>query len=142
LLDKIEFGLQVMVIGFVVVMIILYVLYLILIVFSRIFGEKAAAGPNAGAAPAKILEEASAAPVAAATSRQDNRFDGDIAAVITAAVAASLDTSGREFAIGSKEPALPGAQAPDRALNWSLAGRERLMERRRDLFLLRREKRI
>ncbi len=141
--ETIEFGLQVMVIGFAVVMITLYVLYLILTGFSQVFGVKKAAGPATQAPAESVLAEAVAAPVAATVSEQVHSLGEDIVAVLTAAIAACLDAPGKEFTISSIEPVQvnPCPAGYLRTTEWGLAGRKKLMERRQDLFLLRREKR-
>lgn len=141
-MDNLIFGLEVLVIGFIVVMITLYLLYLILLGFSRCCVRPAKPEPKSDNTlpPPATLAEVAAAPVAAtATGPLAKPVAGEnyeIVAAITAAIAACLETSPSHFQVVSIQPAVPGS-GPGA---WALSGRKKLMERR-DLNIFRRERR-
>ena len=143
-MENLEFGFGVMVVGFAVVMAILYLLYFILIGFNHIFAQTPPSETkqkNSDAGVTTSLSEATAAPVAATVSPpepvQSTDVAPEVAAVISAAVACYLDGP----AVGISITPVGSTHQPAFNNAWSLAGRKRLMERRQDLSLLRRERR-
>lgn len=141
-MNNLTFGLEVMVIGFVVVMVTLYLLYLILVGFSRCcvrpVRSKPVNGSNSTMPPA-VLQEAGAAPVAAAVSQQAFGTAPEIVAAITAAISACLNTPANQFEIVSVQTVQP-AHSTANGSDWTVAGRKRLMEKRQDLAMFRRER--
>jgi len=139
-MENITFGLEVLVIGFTVVMVTLYVLYLILLGFSRCCARPAKPEPKKEqiiTPPPAVLDEVGLAPVAAAVSQHAFGTAPEVVAAITAAITACLEMPSGQFEIVSVQPAF-SAQGP---ANWPLSGRKRLMERRQDLSMFRRERR-
>ena len=139
-MDNLTLGLEVMVIGFTVVMITLYLLYLILLGFSRFCSRPAkpeASKKSPTAVPPVALQETATAPVAAAVSQQSFGTAPEIVAAITAAISACMDTSATQFGIVSVQPVHSTASGS----KWAVAGRKRLMEKRQDLVMFRRERR-
>lgn len=144
-LEYLAYGLEILVIGFTVVMITLYVLYLILLGFSRCCSAsvKPANGNKETAAvaiPAITKEEISAAPVAATASVQTIGTAPEIVAAITAAIAACFDRTESHYEIVSLQPAT-SAVSSSQSSAWAAAGRNLLMEKRREMLNLRRERR-
>jgi Na+-transporting methylmalonyl-CoA/oxaloacetate decarboxylase gamma subunit len=159
------FGLETMVIGFAVVMLTLFCLYLILVGFSRCLAkpvktepktenkavlqpqpfplDETTAAPVAAAAVQFQLDEAVAAPIAAAAaavavvSRQYSGASPEIVAAISSVLGVCLDTQITGLYIAPAATTCPVASTTP----WTLLGRKRLMERRQDLFLFRRERR-
>ena len=160
------FGLETMVIGFAVVMLTLFCLYLILVGFGRCLvkpvktqpktenravsrsqqvalDETAAARVAATGAPAP-LDDAVAAPIAAAAaavavvSRQHSGAAPEIVAAISSVLGVCFDSQPGSFSI---VPSAATVSPVKSTTPWSLLGRKRLMERRQDLFLFRRERR-
>lgn len=135
------FGFEVLVIGFVVVMVTLYLLYLILLGFSKVCVKPAKAELNKGqlaSPPPAVLEEIGAAPVAAGMSQSNYNYGTapEIVAAITATISAYLDLPAAQFEIVS----LQSSHSNEVADNWALLGRNRAIERRQDLAMFRRER--
>jgi Na+-transporting methylmalonyl-CoA/oxaloacetate decarboxylase gamma subunit len=132
-----------MVIGFTVVMITLYMLYLILIGFSRCLAKPVKTEPKQekiNVLPPVALEETVAAPVAAAAAvcRQSYGTPPEVVAAIASVLGVCVDSPAMEFSV---VPAQTSAPVAKQMSTWSLLGRKTLMERRQDLFLFRRERR-
>jgi hypothetical protein len=164
-MDNLIFGLETMAIGFAVVMLTLYCLYLILVGFNRCLAkpvnpnpkkeskvvlhaqpiplDETAAAPVAATTAPVQLDEAVAAPIAAAAaavavaSRQYSGAAPEIAAAISSVLGVCLDTQPAGVYIAPVATTRPVPSTTP----WSLLGRKRLMERRQDLFLFRRERR-
>ncbi len=126
-MEKFDFALQVLVIGFSVVMVALVALYLLLLLFEKIFYKE-------------IRKPAEAIPVAAnqsAALKPDE--DRRLTAAITAAVYAYMQTnnilppSGR-ISIAVQQPGPPAAN------NWQVTGRRVLLQNSMDLETIRRKK--
>ena len=145
-MENLNFGLEIMVIGFSVVIISLYLLYLILLGFNRCCVQPVkpeAQRKNITNVPPEIMEETRNAPVAAAVSHNQQSYYGtapEIVAAITAAVSVCLDVPASEFEIVSVESVQP-VPATQYVNSWAIAGRQRLMEKRQDLAMFRRERR-
>jgi Na+-transporting methylmalonyl-CoA/oxaloacetate decarboxylase gamma subunit len=140
MLDNLEFGLQVMVVGFSVVMITLYLLYLILVGFGRVLARPAkeeTVKKVLPTAPPTVIQEALVAPVAAAVSHPLPGTAPEIVAAITAAVSACLNSPASEFEIVSLQPVHSTVDGS----HWAITGRKRLMEMRQDFAMFRRERR-
>jgi sodium pump decarboxylase gamma subunit len=140
LMDEIVFGLEVMVIGFSVVMIALFLLYLVLLGFSRFSVKTDKSKPkkeHIASPPQTLLDEVGVAPVAAAVSQQAVGVAAETVAVINAAIAACLNVPPTQLGIVSVHP-VHVARATS---SWALMGRKTLMERRQDLATIRRERR-
>ena len=141
-MDNLSYSLEVMIVGFTVVVISLYLLYLVLVVFSRCCVRPAKPEPqktNSTNVPPAVMAEANSAPVAAAVSEPQQSYGTapEIIAAITAAVSASMNMPANQFEIVS-------VQRPQSNCNgseWAIAGRKRLMEKRQDLAMFRRERR-
>jgi len=140
--NTIQFELRVLLIGLAVAVVLLYLLYLILSASKRISKIKNAE-PKVEASPQNVQEAITVAPVTAALSKHTYHGGEDTVAAIAAAVTACLGAPGREYAITSIQPVQIsyGSAGLARATSWSLAGRKKLMERRQNLFFLRRENR-
>jgi Na+-transporting methylmalonyl-CoA/oxaloacetate decarboxylase gamma subunit len=140
-MSNLVLGLEIMAVGFSVVMITLFLLYLVLLVFGRCCAKpekKQAMSENIADVSPDILNETTATPVAATLCRQSLGTAPEIVAVITAAISVCLITPASQFEIVSLQPArscVDGAQ-------WTIAGRKRLMEKRQDLAMFRRERRL
>lgn len=141
--NNIIFGLEVMVIGFVVVMATLFLLYLILLGFSKVCVRPSHSESNKGqlaSPPPAVLDEVGTAPVAAGISHSNYDFGTapDIVAAITATISACLNLPAAQFEIVSLQRSHPHEVAD----NWVLLGRKRAIERRQDLAMFRRERKI
>ncbi|MDW7651400.1 MAG: OadG family protein [Bacillota bacterium] len=141
-MENLRLGLEIMVIGFAVVMATLYLLYLILLGFSRCCARPAKPEPRKETVPtppSSVLSEVTTAPVAAAVSEQSFGTAPEIIAAITAAVSACLEVSSDQFKILAVQPAPSGHNSS--TSNWAVMGRKRLMEKRQDIGMFRRERR-
>ncbi|MBS4031305.1 MAG: OadG family protein [Clostridiales bacterium] len=139
--NNIIFGLEVMIIGFAVVMAILYLLYLILLGFSKVCVRPSNNESRKGqlASPTSaVLDEVGSAPVAAGISQSNYNYGTapEIVAAITATISAYLDLPAAQFQIVSLQPS-HSAGVVD---NWALLGRKRAIEKRQDLAMYRRER--
>ncbi len=161
---NIVFGLETMVIGFAVVMITLFCLYLILVGFNRCLAKPVKCEfktTNMTESDATPLEDAVGAPVAATATahttptaamvaatvaatiaaagpaQRPARTSPAIVAAITASVTNCLDTSAVKFYISPAQR----ESTVNLTTTWSLLGRKRLIEMRQDIFLYRRERR-
>lgn len=141
-MENLVFGLEVMFVGFTVVMITLYLLYLILLGFSKCFVRPAKAEPLRENNP---IVSMAAAEQAASVSTYDEAAllpfgaGPEIVAVITAGISFYFDSispSASQYKIVSVQPALSGSNSSP----WAVAGRKRLMEKRQDLAMFRRER--
>jgi len=123
-MDKLDFALEVMVVGFFVVLVTLFLLYGILLVFNRIFNKELSSSDN----NLKYL--------AKAETRPDNSI---LTAVITAAVYGYLESATPSYhAANFRVTAYPmGGGA---ANSWQLIGRRQLMEGKAELETTRRNK--
>ncbi len=160
-MGNIVFGLETMVIGFAVVIITLFCLYLILVGFNRCLAKPVKSEfktTNMAESDATPLEDAVGAPVAATATaptaamvaatvaaamaaagpvHRPARTSPAIVAAITASVTNCLDTSAVNFYISPAQR----ESTVNLTTTWSLLGRKRLMEKRQDIFLYRRERR-
>lgn len=137
--NNIVFGLEIMVIGFAVVMATLYLLYLILLGFGKLCVRPSNAESKkaqSASTPPAVLEEIGSAPVAAGISEPHYSTAPEIVAAITATISAYLDLPAAQFQIVSLQPS-HSAGTTD---NWALLGRKRAIERRQDLAMYRRER--
>jgi Na+-transporting methylmalonyl-CoA/oxaloacetate decarboxylase gamma subunit len=135
------FGLEVLVIGFVVVMATLYLLYLILLGFAKLCVRSSNAESKKGqlaSLPPAVLEEVVSAPVAAGISQSHYHYGTapEIVAAITATISAFMDLPAAQFQIVSLQPSHSSGVTD----NWALLGRIRAIERRQDLSMFRRER--
>jgi Na+-transporting methylmalonyl-CoA/oxaloacetate decarboxylase gamma subunit len=127
-MDKLDFALEVMVVGFSVVLATLFLLYGILIAFSRIFNKKEIKNPKTDAAPKSPVQF---------VGGEDNAA---LTAVITAAIYSYLENNAPSFnAAGFRITALPGSDCA--VNNWQISGRRQLMEGKAELETTRRNKR-
>jgi Na+-transporting methylmalonyl-CoA/oxaloacetate decarboxylase gamma subunit len=139
-MDNIVLGFEVMIVGFSVVMITLFLLYLVLVAFGRIFSRPAlneTVKKQFTEVPPAVLQEAQVAPVAAAVSLHQAGTAPEIVAAITAAVSVCLGTPSSQFEIVSLQPAPSSVDGS----HWTISGRKRLMEMRQDFGMFRRERR-
>ena len=123
-MDKLDFALEVMVVGFFVVLVTLFLLYGILLVFNRIFNKERSSSDN----NLKTLAKTETGP--------DNSI---LTAVITAAVYGYLESATPSYhATNFRVTAYPvGGGA---ANSWQLIGRRQLMEGKAELDTTRRNK--
>lgn len=126
-MDKIGFALEVMGVGFTVVLVTLFLLYGILVVFSRIFNKKEIKDPK--------LEAIVKSPSQVVTGTEN----AVLTAVITAAIYSYLEKNAPSFNPARfRVIAQPGN---DRVVNnWQISGRRHLMEGKTDLETTRRNK--
>ena len=124
-MENIGLGIEVMIVGFSIVMAILYLLYLIMLGFSKCCAEPAKPQIKQETPTPSVVNEATPAPVTAAVSRQAYGTAPEIIAAITAAVSAYLDRPANQFEIVAVQPANSGQNGS----NWALLGRKRLMEK-------------
>jgi Na+-transporting methylmalonyl-CoA/oxaloacetate decarboxylase gamma subunit len=119
-MEKFEFAIQVMVIGFVVVLVTLFLLYGILLVFSLIFNRKEK--------PAKSDEIVLEAPLIKKPADNQSR----LTAAVTAAIFCFLESQNQLNKIG-EVTVLP--QSTDRSVSnsWQIAGRKLMMQGYYDL---------
>ncbi len=124
-MDKLDFALEVMVVGFTVVLATLFLLYGILIVFSRIFNKKETKDSKreiAAKGPSKL--ELGAENTA-------------MTAVITAAIYSYLESSTPSFSAAAiRVTAQPTSGST--VNNWQISGRRHLMEGKAELETTRR----
>ncbi|HZK24835.1 MAG TPA: OadG family transporter subunit [Oscillospiraceae bacterium] len=125
MLDKLLYGLEISLIGFTGVMLILYLLYLILLAFSKYFSrgdskQKKATCPTVQLSLDKVKES-------------NNNTAPEVVAAITAAIAMYLNSSAEQFNIVSIKPEKGSS-------SWVLSGRQIIMANRQNLALSRREK--
>ncbi|MCR3921661.1 MAG: OadG family protein [Firmicutes bacterium] len=125
-MENIVFGLEIMVIGFTTVIIILYLLYLILLGFSRF-------APKSSIKTKQNSQEIVPAIAIASDQHQGQTTSPEVVAVITAAISAYLHLPAGQFKIVAIMP----EQASS---DWAMAGRNCLMEKRQNLAIFRREK--
>ncbi len=133
MVDNIIFGLEVMVIGFTIVLITLYLLHLILVGFGKlcVMPSKAESKKKS-----QLAQQAPLSDISEAASAQFNcKNSSEVVAAITAVISAYLDLPSSQFKIVSLQPS---SQANGN--NWVLTGRKRAIERRQDLAAFRREK--
>lgn len=139
-MENIGLGIEVMIVGFAIVMAILYLLYLVLLGFSKCCAEPAKPQikkENQATPTPSVVNEATPAPVAAAVSQHTYGTAPEIIAAITAAVSVYLGRPANQFEIVAVQPANSGQNGS----NWALLGRKRLMEKRQDVGMFRRERR-
>ena len=140
-MENLALGFEVMLIGFTVVMVTLYLLYLILLGFSRccVKPEKpeVKVHNNIQAPPPAVMEEVAAAPVAATMSQHSFGTAPEIIAAITGAISACMELPSTQFEIVSVQPAFSSQNVSSQ---WAATGIKRLMEKRQDLAMFRRER--
>jgi len=125
--QNIAFGVQIGVIGFSVVMVALFSLYLILLLFNKVFSYK---------------EREKVAPAAVAGMEIEPAAEGlssETVAVVTAAIAAYTEAS-RGFQIKRIFPAGSKKRTGSKGSNWVLLGRRNQVNSAEQLALLRRER--
>jgi Na+-transporting methylmalonyl-CoA/oxaloacetate decarboxylase gamma subunit len=127
-MDKLEFALQVMVLGFLVVMVTLFLLYVILLLFNRLFSQ-----------PAK---ESSTQPQAAkqkSTANKEAAVNEPVTAAVMAAVYRYMqieETGDHKYSLRiNVQPSGSGT-----IMNWQMVGRKILLENRIKLEQSRRNK--
>lgn len=126
-MDKLDFALEVMVVGFTVVLVTLFLLYGILIVFSRIFNKKEIKVPKSETV-AKSLPTVE-------TGANNNT----LTAVITAAIYSYLESNAPSFKASTiRVTAQPTSDST--ANNWQVIGRRQQMEAKAELETTRRNK--
>jgi Na+-transporting methylmalonyl-CoA/oxaloacetate decarboxylase gamma subunit len=124
-MGKFEFAIQVMVIGFTVVLVTLFLLYGILIIFSRLFSRPESQSGKRGPIERKTL------PVDTATTQ------AKVTAAITAAVSSYLEGQGNIAKTG-KINVRPRPIAVSTSNNWQITGRKMLMQGASDIEKTRR----
>jgi len=129
-MDKLGFAIEVLLVGFFVVMFTLFVLYGILVFFNRIFhkksGKSTAAGDLTGG---KSVNE---------TINKD--YEGRTAAAIVAAVYKYMQEYGTSSTTGPISMAIQPLVNYNRGNNWQIVGRKNILENRSDLENIRRKK--
>jgi Na+-transporting methylmalonyl-CoA/oxaloacetate decarboxylase gamma subunit len=126
-MDKIDFALEVMVVGFTVVLVTLFLLYGILIAFSRVFSKK------------EIKDQKTDAGTKSPTQSTGGAVNDTLTAVISAAVYSYLENNAPSLnAVGFRVTALSGKDLADN--NWQISGRRQLMEGKAELETTRRNK--
>jgi len=129
-MDKLDFAIEVLLIGFFVVMFTLFVLYGILIIFSRVFHKKSGKPPAAGdLTGGKAVTE---------TINKD--YEGRTTAVIVAAVYQYMHEYGTLSTTGPISMAIQPSANYNRGNNWQIVGRKNILENRNDLENIRRKK--
>jgi len=118
LADELQFGLDILMIGFPTVIIILLLLYLVLVVFNLILAKLSG---NQNRTLRDVHNDCEVEP------------PPEVIAAITAAIAASLESSSAHFTLTSVRKA-------HEINKWSLTGRNKAMDKRQDSSLFRREK--
>lgn len=129
-MDDINFAIQVMVLGFSVVVVTLVGLYIVLLIFNRIFYEKESSGK---AAPEKDAQEEKIAATAVSSE------NGPKKAAIFAAVYRYLQLNG-DIKEGSRISIAVQPAGSNRTGGWHITGRKALMENRMELERIRRMK--
>lgn len=122
--EGLSLSLTVILSGFLVTFIALVLLILVVTVFGKIMtavtGRKGKASGAGTPAPSKAPAKPAASAPQAAVKSEDG-IPGEVIAVISAAVAAMMDGSGKGFAIKSIKRA-PRAGAKEGRPAWSMAG--------------------
>lgn len=141
-MENIETGLLLLIIGFTVVMSVLYLLYLVMRVKGAFFAPKNNPRPlQKENLNAPLKNETLEAPVAACKSIEEGESTQnvlpEVVAAITAAIVSCLDSPPAALHI-IPEAAETRTTA---ASPWPLTGRKNLMEKRQGIALLRRERR-
>jgi Na+-transporting methylmalonyl-CoA/oxaloacetate decarboxylase gamma subunit len=129
LMDKLDFAMQVLVIGFFVVMFTLFVLYGILVLFSSFFHKKSAKPPARDLTDRKSTAE-----------KTDKIFDQRTAAAIIAAVYRYMQENN---VVSSAGLLTISAQPSDnfKGNSWRITGRKNILENRNEIVNIRRKKR-
>lgn len=138
-MDNLEIGLVLLVTGFITVMIVLFLLYLVLEVIGRFFAQKKQSQP---AQKENLKPRVQSSPPADAAVLETVQGHApavmpEVVAAITAAVASCLDGPPAALHIIPETGTTQGAGTS----SWQLTGRKQLMERRQGIALLRRERR-
>lgn len=131
-MDQLNFAVQVLVIGFAVVLATLFMLYGVLILFSRLFygeGKKAAVDQQEPLSNKNSFEIA------------EDGVDGKVIAVITAAISEYMRQGENFKQIASVSILHNEAESPA-VDSWKIIGRKALMENRAVLEKIRRNKRV
>jgi hypothetical protein len=126
-MEKLQFSLQVMVIGFSVVLFTLFALYGILLLFSRIFSGQGKKTP-------KLIPAADRM----ASGEKDGGLEGRKTAAIVAAVYQYLMEQGSPYSSGQIRIAV--RSAGNSTGGWQIIGRKALLENRAALEQIRRNK--
>lgn len=126
-MEKFDFAIQVLVIGFSVVMVALIALYLLLLLFAKIFHKE-------NNKPAEVI---SAAADQTAVSKPDD--DRRLTSAITAAVYAYMQLNNIIPPSGRISIAVQQS-GPPAANNWQVTGRRVLLQNSMDLETIRRKK--
>lgn len=129
-MDKLDFAIEVLLIGFFVVMFTLFVLYGILIFFNRIFHKKSVM-------PAVAGEHTGGKAVTGTTSKD---FEGRTAAAIVAAVYQYMQEYGTSGTTGPINMVIQSPVNYNRGNNWQMVGRKNILENRSGLENIRRKK--
>ncbi len=127
-MEKFDFAIQVLVIGFSVVMVALIGLYLLLLLFAKIFHKEEKRKP---------AETTSAIVDQAAASKPDD--DRRLTSAITAAVYAYMQLNNIMPPSGRISIAVQQS-GPSVANNWQVTGRRVLLQNSMDLEIIRRKK--
>ncbi len=127
-MEQFDFAIQVMTVGFLVVLFTLFALYVILLLFARIFYKK----------ETKTTQKAPAVP-AATLKDTDKSLDQRTTAAIVAAVYRYLQQESFFTTAGRINiSVLPSSKAAGRS--WQIAGRKSLLENKMELENIRRKK--
>ncbi len=129
-MEKLVFGIEMLVIGLIVVMVTLFLLALILICFSKIFSPREKAKKEVNNAENRVAATIS-------TSENANDVKPEIIAATMGALLFAFDTGAQAF----KNPVITKIDAIEQQGNmWAQVGRTRLLHLRQDFALLRRGK--
>lgn len=132
-MENLLYGLEMLVIGFVVVMVTLLLLALILICFNKIFTTRKKA--NKANNEVRKAEDRVAATIS--TSENANDVKPEVIAATMGALLFAFDTGAQAF----KNPVITKINAIEQQGNmWAQVGRTRLLHLRQDFALLRRGK--
>ncbi|MBM4236158.1 MAG: hypothetical protein FJ152_06775 [Firmicutes bacterium] len=123
-MDKLNFAIEVVVVGLTVVMVTLFLLYGILVVFSRIFNKKEIKDPN------------SATAVKSSPKVEAEADNNTLSAVITAAIYSYLESNAPSFNAANFRVTAPAAGGGTNS--WQLIGRRQLLEGKVELETTRR----
>jgi len=129
-MEKLVFGIEMLVIGLIVVMVTLFLLALILICFSKIFSPREKAKKEVNNAENRVAATIS-------TSENVNDVKPEVIAATMWALLFALDTGTHVY----NNPIISRINAVEQQSNmWAQSGRTRLLHLRQDFALLRRGK--
>ncbi len=127
-MDKLDFAIEVLLVGFFVVMFTLFVLYGILILFNHLFHRKSSKAASGGLTGGKLAS---------------GTINKDVEGRTTAAIVAAVSQYMQEYSTFSTTGSISIAIQPSvnyRGNNWQMVGRKNTLESRSDLETIRRKK--